>query len=435
MRFQLTPTAFLVAALALPIFAQDEAKPAVPAKPQGPVLVIKTAEQDMAEGMASGMELEGELPKLEKGAHYVLSVDAEGKLSAKTEQGKVGFLELSANPGALMEVFAEKVEETKGMVQGMATMMLGQQGIKAKDAAAIMKAVFDFPKQIENITLRISSNPEKAKQDGLDIDVGLTAVGGTWFGDLIAAMQPCAQGAPVLPDQTAAMQMQGSFDAAAIVKFAMPLLDIAARMVSKSPEEQKKYRAMLDQGMKIYDGGVAMTWAGPGGMKMLVGLSDPAAAQKLFGSEEYLAMMKAQSTANQMMDAEVTPKAFEHRGVQVTKTKAEMKEGAMMPPNPMMPNGVVETYIGIAGNYYIFTMFGSKEEDMKALIDAVADQKIQRAPLASGVLMQMNIDLVKFVGEMMAAMGGGAEDEDMPEKMSMSLSRTEKTLSLKIHAK
>jgi hypothetical protein len=157
---------------------------------------------------------------------------------------------------------------------------------------------------------------------------------------------------------------------------------------------------------------------------MLMGALDAAKLQQIVASDDYRELMKGQQMADRNVEMEVTPDALEHRGVKVLKMVA-----SGYPENPLMPDGSMETFAGAVGPY-MFVTFGGKEPAAKAMIDAISDQKIERAALPGGALMDLTIDLPG----MLATIRGEA-DEDTPAKMTMTLGKRGKALALHVVVK
>jgi hypothetical protein len=139
-------------------------------------------------------------------------------------------------------------------------------------------------------------------------------------------------------------------------------------------------------------------------------------------------MAKNQTMGNRDLSVEVKAGALEHRGLKATLTRLT-NDGA---PNPVMPDGTLDTYVAMIGNCMTMTM-GGKDTDAKAAFDQVLDQKAKRAPLADGVLMDLAIDIREL-----AAMGGTPQEamgDDMPAKATIAIAKRDKALSLHVHVK
>jgi hypothetical protein len=405
--------------------AQDGATPQAPPTraTQGAALVIKTAETELASGMAG----EVEVPALPEGHHYVLTIDGPGKTTVTTAAGKIGFLEMTAKPGRLMELYAEEVAQVERMAQGGAMMGMGQAGIEPKDAAKVVKAMFDFPKQIDTLDLKVSGHPEHAKRDGMDVDVHLAPVAGSGFAGFLATAKPAGEGVPQLAGE-AMLRMAGSLDSKALTSALAPLMEWAFGMLGKSAEETKALAQFTDKMMACTSGTFSVTM-GSDGMRMAMGLSDPELYRKLLASPEYKEFSKV-GQAMASMEIELTEKALEHRSIPVMKQVTKAKDGAEMPPNPLFGDGPMETLVAVAGSYVVATMGANGEGKIKALIDQAIDSKFETAPLADGALITMDIQLAKFIEQM-----GGPGGDDMPDRLRLLLGKTANGLSLKFRAK
>lgn len=427
MNSRLTRIAPLLLFVSAPMFAQDATTaPKIEARKSqgGAALVVKTNDHEVATGMAESFEVQGEVPEAKDG-FYVITLDDGGKAKVAVQSGKAGFMEINARPGMLMEIFADKIEQARGMAQGMGTMALQQSGMKTKDAVKLIQAIFDFPKQIDTFELKIANKPEHPRKDGMDVDMHMTAVAGSGFAEFMAAMQPNGQGAPQLPSG-GMMSMAVSMDGKGIAKMMTPLMGFFTPLMGKTEADIKNVTMVMEKSMALIDGAMAMEFTGEG-MNILAGLTDTKAYADLLASPEYKSFSKMGSPAG---DLEFTEKAFEHRKINVSKSVLKPKEGSELPPNPLFGDGPMESYTAAAGNYMIVTAGGAKDGVIKGMIDQALDQKIKRAPLGNGALMIMDVNVAKLSEKM-----GGAADEDAPEKLNLAIGRTQTGMSLKLHAK
>ena len=418
---------FLLAALALPVLAQETTtKPVATTAAAGPVLVLKTNQMQLAMMLAMSFEHMEELPELADGSHYVVSLGADRKIGVATATGDVGMLDCTADPGALMDLFAEQVAQAKPMVRGTMTLALQAQGMKPKEIADLVDGIFAFPKQMAQLRLQVVGDPENPKEKGVDITLGMEPKAGAGFAGFVEGMKPSASGVPVLPGDKAAFAMQMSLDPASLVKAFAPFRDMAIGMTNQGAEQQQKAQAMYDEMIALCDGSLAVAFDGKFQGSMLMGAKDAAKVEQVMGSEAYQNMIKGQQLADRDMEMEITPNAFEHRGKKVMKSKVSGE------PNPMMPTGTLESFAAAVGNYMAISL-GGGEVGAKALIDAVADDKVKRAPIVGGAVMRVQVDMRTFVAMMQEQMGGGEVDEDMPDGFTMTLGKAGKSLQLQIH--
>jgi hypothetical protein len=417
---------FLLAALTLPAFAQEPTTKAPAAS--APLMVLKTPQSDIAGMMAMSFEVMEELPELGDGEHYVLTLDGAREFKIAKAKGDVGVLTLTADPGLLMDAYAEEIEATKPMINGSLTMVLQQGGIAPKDSAAMIKSFFDFPRQMAQVSLHVTGNVENPADGGLDLAFAFEGKAGSGYAGFLEALKPCSLGAPVLPTKGAMVQMQCSLAPQSLMAMFAPFKDLAVNMTSQGDEQRAKAGQVMDQWLALYDGGMSMVFDSKFQGAALVGLTDAGKAQQLMASDDYAAMMKGQKLPNRDMEMEITLDALEHRGCKLARTKISGME-----PNPMMKDGSLESYFGTFGEFMGLTL-GGGEAGAKSLVDMVADKKVARAALPNGVLMHMVMDMQAMIAMQMEQMGMDAEpDESMPKQMTMSLGKTSKALTLHVH--
>jgi hypothetical protein len=205
-----------------------------------------------------------------------------------------------------------------------------------------------------------------------------------------------------------------------------------SRVGNDDAEKQKKTVALYDQLMKLYDGGFGGAFSFPFTGHMLVGLVDGEAAQKLMSSEDYLAVAKNATMGNRNLSIDITPAALEHRGLKVMRTRLT-NDG---PPNPVIPDGTLDSYLAVIGSCMTMTI-GGKDTDAKAAFDQVIDQKMKRAPIPDGALLDLTLDIKAFVAMMRAQRGREGEEigEDVPAKATLSIGKRDKALALHVHVK
>src|SRR5262245_21212678 len=103
-------SSILCLALAVSLSAQEQGKATrSESKPaSGSPLTIRTTDKELAEGMAHSFQLLGDLPDPKDGC-FEISVDDGGKAKVAAGAGAAGYLDVIAKPGALMDIYADKI--------------------------------------------------------------------------------------------------------------------------------------------------------------------------------------------------------------------------------------------------------------------------------------------------------------------------------------
>lgn len=404
--------------------AQD---PAAPKAAAGPSFVLQTTHAEMAEGLAENAGVE--LPALQDGQHWMFTMDDGGKLQVKAANGAAGLFRLQLRPRQLMDIFGDKVEEAKQQALMIGGMMMAQSGIKPKDTADVIEFVFGLPKQIDALTVDVQGS----KENGFDGDLTVQPVEGTWAGKIVAALK-AGSGAPAVPDQDAALRIRSNLTTTALDQLIDPFINLIAGQGAQTDEERKQNLELFRQSTRLMAGPFAMSMSPQGGMVMLMALTDPKAYAELMHSEKYREYAKRTAEANPAVEVEFEPKAFEHKGVTVSKTTMDM--GAAGGMNPLMPDGKMEVHTAVAGNYAITTQFGATAATVKNVIEKALQNEIGTQALPGGALMTMNVKLATLVEGFMGGMGMGAGDaDDMPQSIDGTLSKEGSTLRLKVKVK
>jgi hypothetical protein len=419
------------ASAALLACASAQDKPAATTAASGPVLRIAAVQDDVIGRLVDTFGCTDPLPEVGEGQHYLLSMDGGRKVSIHRGDGDVGFLRVTADPAGLMRAYAEQVKQGEAMLRGLLTMSLQQAGVAPRDAAAFVKGMLEFPQQIRELTVDVSADPRAAKQQGLDVVVRLAPAADTPFAKFVAALEPGAAGAPVLPgDANAFAVARMSLAPAALQAMKIWLVDWTAALVQRDPARRDAMRGMFERWIPLYDGDVAMSFSGPGTGAMIFGVTDAAAVQALIASDEYATMVAELQPPGGEFELDVKRNVFEHRGAQVLSMQYRSESGV---PNPMLGDGAVDGFAGAFGKWFVGT-FGRGETDAKALFDLAADGKIARAPLPSGAVLWMEFALARFAAMSPQAPGNKALDR-IPERLSIAFGRADGALKLVLRAK
>jgi hypothetical protein len=415
-------TSLLLVAQAVP--AQEETTAGSP-------LTIITNDPEIAEGMLEAFDSDAAAPETGDGKVAILSLDEGGQVNARSGEGNV-WLRIEARPAQLMDVFGAQMMQYQQMAQMMGGMALGQQGFDFEEVNKMVTAVFAFPKQVDRAVLVIAENPDATKS--LDLSLDLSPVAGTWFGKLVANLQPNAAGVKRLVDESALLSLDTNFDVSKVIDQLKPLIAVSSSIGQQGKEARAK---AADLYLKFYEacsGSMSIVFEPGSGARGLVGLADPGVMGSLLESDDYLEIQKAAAEASDMAEATIEPSAFTHRDVQVAKTSIEFDNPDMA---PFAQDGIMNTFTAIADDVMIMTMFGGDEVAMKASIDRVLDQQLKTVQLPGGALAVMTMDMVGFVdfiGEMSGGMGGPDPDE-VPARVDVKLAKAEGGLHLKVLAK
>jgi hypothetical protein len=322
-----------------------------------------------------------------------------------------------------MELFSDQIARYQGMAQGMMMMSLGQQGVKPADVAAMAQALMDFPKQVETLNLKVTGDPANIQQ-GFSAELGLVPKQGSWFASLVDAVTQVSSGAPVLSDAGAALQMTMGLNLESLEPLT-PLLDMLSGIGASSEEEKNKRRDMMRETYGNATGAMSMSWnLEGGGMQIIRGLRDPEAVAKLLSDPSYQELTMSFTAASYEMDYEFN--ALEHRGVQVHKWTMDMGF-----PNPLMPDGAMESYYAVAGDYSLATMYAPGADGIVKLIDLVLDKQVRLAPLPGDALATMSLHIAGYLN----MMGVGLPMGEMPESVNIELAKSDGQLLLRMDMK
>lgn len=413
--------------LPLPLFAQDPETAAKTAAVE-PVLVLKTSRPDIVWSFAERLGSTEAPGAIADDQHYVFTLPADGKCTLATAAGRVELFRLAADPGALMDLFHDQIETQKAMFRGAMTMGLQQAGMPPKDAAAYVRDVLDFPYLLRRIVVEVVGDPATIATKGLDVTVDLDARPDRELAPIFAQLKPGSQGAPSPIGTDAVLQVRSVIAPEGLAALYAPFRDLAMGMTAGDDEQRRRVGAMYDSWVGLYDGGFSMTLSKEFHTTALMGVLDPGAVAKLIASDEYLETMRAQKLPNRDATLTVSPAAFEHRGVTFLKSVV-----SDLPPTPMMPDGEMVSRFGVAGNLAVMTT-GGGDADAAAVVDAVLDQKVKRAPLSGATLVDAIVDLRAMAKMMLAGTDmNGEPGEDMPTHVTVQIGVEGTSLQVKAH--
>lgn len=371
-------TAATLPALAL---AAQDTRPA-------PALTCRTADEELAEDIVSPFE-RGQalaLPKLARGQHWVIRMDQDGVVEVTAATGEVAMLELEARPAALLDIYADEVDQVRRLATGAGMLSLQALGMSAREAAGLMKTIFEFPKQISLVQSKFRAR--RPEFTTFDLELLLTPVAESGFENLCRLLKPNPRGVPVLAEENA-MHLAVSLDAPALRKELAPLLTRLARMFVKADAEAAV--AVMRQATDLSDGTFAGAYGPLGNMTFANGITDTAAWQQLVESPEY-ARFAASSLAGG--GVEYTPEALRHAGVRVGRTVVTMPES--MPVSPGIPGGKVTQFSCAVAN---LALTAATQGEIEALIDAAAAGRIARRPLPDNAVVEFTIRLADLAPE------------------------------------
>ncbi len=412
--------------LAAPLAAQGGGTTAAPAA-TGPLLTLATDHLGIVRGLTrvfGPIDLPAELAA---GSHYVVTLTGEAQPVGAVQSGSVGLLQIHANPAGLLRRFASDIDGMKTMFRGVASIGLTQQGMSAKDVARLVDDILAFPAQIEDVSLVATGDPDHLG-DGVDVAQRATARADTSFAQFVQHLEPGSQGVPELPLVPGMLAMRLSLEPTDLAALLAPLLDWTLALSFPAGDARVAAGKVIGQMTQLYDGGCSVSIGAAGGMNMLVGLTDAAAAGALFTSDDYLAVLRSQRSPRRDLEIEVTPNALEYRGVHFVATHIS-SDG---PPNPMLPNGESTAYSGSVGQFFIL---GGSEVATRQIADAAADRKIQRVPLADGAVMAIDVRIDAMLESMRALLPKLPHGDDVPAHFGLRLGRSGRTLLIGVHVR
>lgn len=373
-------------------------------------LVVKTTQADFAERLLrqSGQEL----PEIGAGEHYVLTMSGESGFAAGKGSGAVAFVEVEAQPKVLMELFADQVDQARRTAKMMSGMMAASSPATPVDMAKLVDAMFDFPMQIETLTLRV----EGEEQKGWDAHAEFLPVAKSYLESMAQGLETSGKGVPRLGDGVFTM----GFDLAPKALTA-GMGAFTSLIMAKVPEEDRgTLRRLLDEQMAACDGTMAMSMR-ENNVSMVLGCSDAAAMGKLLTGGDWAKLQKAFVAA--MPDAEVKVETTKIGDLDVVHTVGDLGSGSAF-----TEGGKIDGFATVANNLLVSVVNGGQKAFEDLAQRAIAGT-LQRSPLARGAIVTMGMHLAD-----MMAMSGQEAPEGLPDTVNVDLAKKGKgTLVLDVH--
>lgn len=383
--------------VATPLLAQD---PTARATSQSQ-LVVKTTDRRIAGRLAR----DAEPAALKDGEHYVLTMGDGGDWSCVTATGKVAFLVIDLRPALLMDTFADQVEQAQNMASMAATVGAANSPMKPKDMARMVQAMFDFPRQIDAMSLVIERDQKRDQNGGYVARAELVPVAKSGFAGTLNVLKASGKGVPQVGDGDGAMAMAFDVDLASAKAVLEPLIDWATSITGQG--EDAATRQIFTQTWNLMDGTGSFAMAA-GKMRMLFGTTDASKLRQLVQSDDWLALQRGMLAKQPNMEMKVTREKL--GDLDVLKT-----EGNVGDASPLFKDGKMSGYSAVVGDLMIAD-FNAGQQSFLDLVAAVNGAKVKRAPLPGGALMTMQMRLADLLA--------------MNEEMDIDTSRMPKVIDI-----
>lgn len=376
------------------IMAQDEAVAPAPA------LVVRTGHPRLAEGLS--MAARQDLPDLNAGEHYVVTMSAEGDLAVTTGNGAVPFVMVEARPRALMTIFADHVDEVRRLAKASASVGAAGSGMRPAQMAGLMDAIFDFPQQIDAVTVRVDGDEEK----GWDAHAEVVPLARGAFERGVTALRSSGKGAPRLDD--GAVSLACDLHPSVLQTVYGGMADLVAGMVDEA--DRPAVRKLMEAQAAASDGTMAFAMAA-GAIHMVLGCADADAMRKLLAGDEWVRMQRA-FLAN-LPDAEVEITHEQVGDLDIVHTHGDLGTDT----NPFAKDGKIEGWATVAGDAMVSVVYGGRRT-FDRLVRTAAAGELERAPLPAGSVMTMRVDMAG-----MMAMSGRDAPRGMPASIELRLGK------------
>lgn len=349
-----------------------------------------------------------DLPDLKAGEHYVVTMSVDGDLTVTTGNGAVPFVLVEARPRVLMTIFAEHVDEIRRIAKATASVGAASSGMKPAQMAGFIDAFFDFPEQIEVLTVTVDGSQDK----GWDAHAEVVPRPGSGFESGVALLRPSGKGVPQI-GAAGVMSLACDLHPSAMQAVYGGMGKLVATMVDEA--DRPAVRKLMETQAAALDG--TMTFAIPAGaIHMVLGCSDSEAMRKVMGGDDWIKMQRA--FLQGMPDAEVEITREQAGDLEIVHTLGDL--GTDM--NPFAKDGKLEGWATVAGDAMVSVVNGDRKT-FDDLVRAAVAGELERAPLPSGAVMTMRMDMAGLL-----AMSGQAAPPGMPSTIDVRVGKKAKSM-------
>lgn len=385
---------------------------------------LRTAHAPTAQLALDLFGVQSPLPALKPGENWLLQVGPRGRLRAVTDTSLITALQIAIRPVPLMESHPRAWAAAVRRVREFVGRAWNETGIESVQLLGLFDVLVDFPTQVEHVRLRVDGDLSRPL-DGVEVQVWLRAVPGSWLETFIKTVQPL--GLPtiygVAPQSAVTLRVAVNLDGAEAGL--APLADLFAKMGATSTEQAERAASVYWQ---AFDGSMLASWDPEAGdLISIVGLRDPAVIRDLYDHPAFHDWMKATRTTPTGFAVEFTPDALTHGGASLWKSVVRPPEGVPSTVPEGFLAGDMVSYGGVAGNYLLGTT-GIDESGVAELIDTANKQAFHRNILPTMMLALLQIDSAKLL----SAHSDKLDLARMPASVAVNLGTTGELLFLSL---
>ncbi len=432
---QFHPLATLIAVGALALVPAAQEQPKTTTQPAPPALTVRTTDADIIEGLGQMFGEGVDMPSTElaEGQQLQMTVGADRMPAVSQVQGS-GWLDVDIRPAALMAMFKDEIAPFKQMAPFMAAQAMSQQGIGMEDAGKIIDAMFGFPDQLDRLHFAIAANPAETKT--LDMTMAIEPKADSWFGKLVADLQPNPSGVRMLPGDSAPFLAAIDVDLSRALPHLEPLMDHLTGMTIKDDKQREQAIAVMHDFYDSLSGAASLAVDPAHGMCWLGGLADPGKALDLLHSDRYAQVLAMSRNMPMVKDVKIDMNAMTYRDVSVMSQSLTLDPSATQPG--VSADVPTTSLYAVVGDCLVVDQASIEDSRMKSIIDAMLDQKLPKKKLGDGVLMTMDGRLKEAVSAMVESQSLPMSEEDekeLPENAHMKITKQGNGLRIEVTAK
>jgi hypothetical protein len=327
------------------------------------------------------VEVDPDLPDVEDGDQLELVFTSDGRL--KLAAGKPGpeLLRLHARPVPLKKVLKQEAGVIFRVMRALAfTQFVMGMHAEPRYVARAMKAVTDFPNQVE--TLDIVMKPRADFSSGYQIDAMIEPRNGSWLARVVAGVEKSELGAHLMRTPSAAMSVAAAVDGPGLAAMIEPFGEMLASLRGRSKAERAVFRKFARERASAFDGSFSLLIDGPGRYVRLVGLRDPKAFAERAAADIGIAFdTRRVGRAAIEVDANV-PGALENSPMKWMKKEEDFFEVVTEEAASELA-----TFSGIVRDFSVKVRWPSDGAEVAKLVERIEKQRLRRLPLLRDALL------------------------------------------------
>ena len=385
------PTFTVIAVPVLALFAAAGKSQDKPGKSTQVIMRLTTVRPDLAYWVVDNLPIavDSEIPEIDADEQLTVVLTADRALKMRAEKAGTLVLDLHLRPRPFKSVVKDKAGIVGGLIRGLAfTLLVKKLRGEPRYVARAMKGVTGFPEQLDVLDLKVRRRgPARKggeKNDGLQIDLELTPVQGSWLHRVVTGIRPNKRGAHLMRTPHAALSLAAAVEGAALGDMIAPFAENLASLRGRSKKERAEFRSLVVERTKQFDGSFSLLIDGPGRYVRLVGLSEPRGFVKLAAQDAGVRFDTRRLGRLGIQIDDKMPTPLEKSSMKILRKESDFLE--VVTDEADDPEKLL-TFSGVARDFSIKVRWPKDGTEVARLLDRIEKRRLRRLPLIGGALL------------------------------------------------